>query len=84
MERKAVLEDRLIGIVEQPSVSFPELKKSLDGLIKLGKGPIAHQLMLIFYGSHLQKKLRRCFPRALSILKHVLLHCLRLFSLLFH
>lgn len=53
MERKAVLEDQLIGIAKQPFVSFPELKKALDGLIKLGKGPIAHQLMLTFYGSHL-------------------------------
>ncbi|CAK8577373.1 unnamed protein product [Lathyrus sativus] len=62
MERKAVLEDQLIGIAEQPSVSFPELKKALDGLIKLGKGPVAHQLMLKFYGSHLQKKIEALLP----------------------
>src|ERR1044072_7497433 len=43
LERKAVLEDQLIAVAEQPSVSFPELKKALDGLIKLGKGPVAHQ-----------------------------------------
>lgn len=55
IERKAVLEDQLIRIAKQASVSFPELKKALDGLIKLGKGPVAHQLMLTFYGSHLQK-----------------------------
>lgn len=62
MERKAVLEDQLIGIAEQPSVSFPELKKALDGLIKLGKGPVAHQLMLKFYGSHLHKRIEALLP----------------------
>ncbi|GAU47292.1 hypothetical protein TSUD_94810 [Trifolium subterraneum] len=62
MERKAVLEDQLIGIAEQPSVSFPELKKAIDGLIKLGKGPVAHQLMLTFYESHLHKKIDALLP----------------------
>lgn len=62
IERKAVLEDQLVGIAEQPSVSFPELKKALDGLIKLGKGPVAHQLMLKFYGSHLQKRIEALLP----------------------
>ncbi|KAJ1397144.1 Cullin repeat-like-containing domain superfamily [Sesbania bispinosa] len=62
LERKAVLEDQLIGIAEQPSVSFPELKKALNGLIKLGKGPVAHQLMLKFYGSHLQKRIEALLP----------------------
>lgn len=62
LERKAVLEDQLIGVAEQPSISFPELKKALNGLIKLGKGPIAHQLMLKFYGSHLQKRIEGLLP----------------------
>lgn len=62
LERKAVLEDQLIAIVEQPSVSFPELKKALNGLLKLGKGPVAHQLMLKFYGSHLQKRVEALLP----------------------
>lgn len=62
LERKAVLEDQLVGIAEQPSVSYPELKKALNGLIKLGKGPLAHQLLLKFYGSHLQKRIEALLP----------------------
>ena len=62
LERKAVLEEQLIGIAEQPSVSFPELKKALNGLIKLGKGPMAHQLLLKFYESHLQKRIEALLP----------------------
>lgn len=61
-ERKAVLEDQLIGIAEQPSVTFAELKKAINGLIKLGKGPVAHQLMLKFYGSHLHKRIEALLP----------------------
>lgn len=62
LERKAMLEDQLVGIAEQPSVSFPELKTALNGLIKLGKGPLAHQLMLKFYQSHLQKRIEALLP----------------------
>jgi len=61
-ERKAMLERQLVGIAEQPSISFPELKKALNGLIKLGKGPQAHQLMLKFYQSHLQKRIEALLP----------------------
>ncbi|KAK7362501.1 hypothetical protein VNO77_04617 [Canavalia gladiata] len=61
-ERKAALEDQLVGFAEQPSISFPELKKALNGLIKLGKGPHAHQLMMNFYGSHLQKRIEALLP----------------------
>ncbi|CAL0313606.1 unnamed protein product [Lupinus luteus] len=62
LERKAVLEDQLVGIAEQPSVCYPELKKALHGLMKLGKGPRAHQLLLKFYGSHLQKRIEALLP----------------------
>ncbi|KAK7368284.1 hypothetical protein VNO80_10309 [Phaseolus coccineus] len=61
-ERKAMLEHQLVGIAEQPSISFPELKKALKGLIKLGKGPQAQQLMLKFYQSHLQKRIEALLP----------------------
>ncbi|BAT74852.1 Exocyst complex component [Vigna angularis] len=61
-ERKAMLEQLLVGIAEQPSISFPELKKALNGLIKLGKGPRAHQTMLKFYKSHLQKRIEAFLP----------------------
>ncbi|RYR14100.1 hypothetical protein Ahy_B04g070744 isoform B [Arachis hypogaea] len=62
LERKAMLEEQLIGITEQPSVSFPELKKALNGLIKLGKGPTAHQQLLNFFGAHLQKRIEALLP----------------------
>ncbi|XP_027345764.1 exocyst complex component EXO84C [Abrus precatorius] len=62
LERKAMLEEQLVGFAEQPSISFPELKKAINGLIKLGKGPQAHQLMLKFYGSHLQKRIEALLP----------------------
>ncbi|KAK7400522.1 hypothetical protein VNO78_11731 [Psophocarpus tetragonolobus] len=41
LERKAVLEEQLVGTAEQPSVSYHELKTTLNGLLKLGKGPQA-------------------------------------------
>ncbi|RDX62147.1 Exocyst complex component EXO84C [Mucuna pruriens] len=62
LERKAMLEEQLVEITEQPSVSFPELKTALNGLIKLGKGPRAHQQMLNFYQSNLQKRIEALLP----------------------
>ncbi|XP_028785182.1 exocyst complex component EXO84C [Neltuma alba] len=62
LERKAMLEDQLVAIAEQPSISFCELKKALSSLIRLGKGPLAHQLLLKFYGSHLQKRIEALLP----------------------
>ncbi|WRX26565.1 Ribonuclease H2 [Theobroma cacao] len=62
LERKAMLEDQLIEIAEQPAVSANELKKALSGLIKLGKGPSAHQLLLKCSGSRLQKNIEVFLP----------------------
>ncbi|KAK4270708.1 hypothetical protein QN277_019484 [Acacia crassicarpa] len=62
LERKAMLEDELVAIAEQPSISFHELKKALSALIRLGKGALAHQLLLKFYGSHLQKRIEALLP----------------------
>lgn len=76
LERKAMLEDQLIEIAELPAVSANELKKALSGLIKLGKGPSAHLLLLKSRGSRLQKNIEvflpscsvcpKTFPAALS------------------
>lgn len=60
--RKEMLEDQLVQIAEQPSISVLELKKALSGLIKLGKGPLAHQLLLKFYGSRIQKSIEVFLP----------------------
>ncbi|XP_044495900.1 exocyst complex component EXO84C-like [Mangifera indica] len=62
LKRKAVLEDQLVKITEQPSIGVPELKKALSGLIRLGKGPLAHQLMLKSYGFRLQRRLEAYLP----------------------
>ncbi|KAE7995973.1 hypothetical protein FH972_000724 [Carpinus fangiana] len=62
LERKAILEDQLVQIIEQPSVGVLEMKKALSGLIKLGKGPLAHQLFLKSYGLRLQKSIEVLVP----------------------
>lgn len=62
LERKLMLENQLVKITEQPSISNGEIKKALSGLIKLGKGPLAHQLLLKSYGSRLQKSIEAFLP----------------------
>lgn len=62
LKRKAVLEGQLVEVTGQPFVSFPELQRALSGLIKIGKGPLAHQLLLKFYGSHLEKSIEALSP----------------------
>ncbi|PON74169.1 Cullin repeat-like-containing domain containing protein [Trema orientale] len=58
LRKKVMLEDQLVEITEQHFISVPELKKALSALIKLGKGPSAHQALLKFYGSHIQKNIK--------------------------
>ncbi|THG22414.1 hypothetical protein TEA_021446 [Camellia sinensis var. sinensis] len=62
LKRREMLEDQLVEITEQPSVGILELKKALSGLLKLGKGPWAHQLLLKSYGSHLQNSIKAFLP----------------------
>lgn len=62
LKRKEMLEDQLVEIAEQPLVGILELKKALSGLLKLGKGPLAHQLLLKSYGSHLQNSIKAFLP----------------------
>uniref|UniRef100_A0A5B7BGD9 Putative exocyst complex component EXO84C n=1 Tax=Davidia involucrata TaxID=16924 RepID=A0A5B7BGD9_DAVIN len=66
LKRKAMLEEQLVEITEQPSVSILELKKAFSGLLKLGKGPLAHQLLLKSYESRLQKRIKAVLPRCPS------------------
>lgn len=61
-KRKTMVEVQLVQIIEQPSVGVLEMKKALYGLIKLGKGPLAHQLLLKFYGLRLQKNIEVLLP----------------------
>ncbi|OVA11822.1 hypothetical protein BVC80_633g19 [Macleaya cordata] len=62
LKRKAMLEDQLVEIAEQPSLGTGELKLALTGLVKLGKGPSAHLLLLKAYGSRLQKSIEAFLP----------------------
>lgn len=62
LKRKAILENQLVEITEQPSVGITELKEALSGLIKLGKGSLAHQLLLKSYGSRLQRSVEAFLP----------------------
>ncbi|PIN02337.1 Exocyst complex subunit [Handroanthus impetiginosus] len=72
LKRKAILENQLIEISQQPSVGGLELKKVLSGLLKLGKGPLAHQIFLKSYGSRLQRSIEDflalcpCYPETYS------------------
>ncbi|KAL6502213.1 hypothetical protein OROHE_024806 [Orobanche hederae] len=72
LRRKAMLENQLVEISQQPSVSVQELKKVLSGLLKLGKGPLAHQIFLKSYGSRLQRSIEDflalcpCYPETYS------------------
>ncbi|CAL5083552.1 unnamed protein product [Urochloa decumbens] len=61
-KRKAILEDQLVRWSEQPSLPITELRKSLAGLVKIGKGSLAHQLLLKAYGSRLQKSVEAFLP----------------------
>ncbi|KAG6398153.1 hypothetical protein SASPL_139608 [Salvia splendens] len=71
-KRKAMLENQLIEISRQPSVGILELRKVLSSLLKLGKGPLAHQIFLKSYGSRLQRSIEDflalcpCYPETYS------------------
>lgn len=62
LERKTQLEDQLHRIAEQPSLGIVEFRKAISGLIRLGKGPLAHQLLLKRYGFRLQNKIDAFLP----------------------
>ncbi|KAL2494066.1 Exocyst complex component EXO84C [Forsythia ovata] len=72
LKSKTMLENQLIEISQQPSVGILELKKVLSGLLKLGKGPLAHQIFLKSYGSRLQRSIEDflalcpCYPETYS------------------
>ncbi|KAL6856043.1 hypothetical protein ACP4OV_018845 [Aristida adscensionis] len=61
-KRKSILETQLVRYSEQPALSITELRKSLSGLIKIGKGSLAHQILLKASGSRLQKSVEAFLP----------------------
>ncbi|KAK3125405.1 hypothetical protein QOZ80_7BG0604460 [Eleusine coracana subsp. coracana] len=61
-KRKSILEDQLVRHSEQPSLSATQLRRSLSGLIKIGKSSLAHQVLLKTYGARLQKSVEAFLP----------------------
>ncbi|GAB2230452.1 hypothetical protein Drorol1_Dr00014717 [Drosera rotundifolia] len=62
-EVQAMLEAQLVGISKQPFVSKGELRKAYKCLLKLGKGPLAHLLLLKRYAHLLQKSIAGFLPK---------------------
>ncbi|KAK1279183.1 hypothetical protein QJS04_geneDACA017537 [Acorus gramineus] len=62
LKRKVMLVSQLVEISKQPYVSTTELKKALSGLLTLGEGLSAHQLLLNAYGFRLRKKIEDFLP----------------------
>ncbi|KAK9666438.1 hypothetical protein RND81_14G185000 [Saponaria officinalis] len=62
LKRKANLESQLVKFAEQPSLGDAELKQALHGLLKLGKGPLGHHILLKRYTSRLRKRVEAFIP----------------------
>ncbi|KAI4370891.1 hypothetical protein MLD38_019188 [Melastoma candidum] len=62
LKRKEMVEKQLMELLEQPLLDFAEQKKALFCLIRLGRGPTAHQLFLKGYLSHLQRRIDVILP----------------------
>lgn len=69
LKRKAMVEDQLVEITEQPLVGILELKKALSGLVKLGKSALANQLLLKSHGLRLQRNIEAFLPFCPSYLE---------------
>ncbi|KNA05317.1 hypothetical protein SOVF_191440 [Spinacia oleracea] len=61
-KRKAILEDHFVGISGQPSLDDVEMKQALCGLLKLGKGQLAHQILLKRFASRLRIRVEAFVP----------------------
>ncbi|CAM8934285.1 hypothetical protein QQ045_013910 [Rhodiola kirilowii] len=56
-KRKQILEAQLVEIATHPSAGVFDVRNALCGLLKLGKGALAHQLLIESYGSRLQRNI---------------------------
>nr|XP_043617501.1 exocyst complex component EXO84C [Erigeron canadensis] len=61
-KRKLLLEDQLIKMTEQTLVDAADLKMAISGLLNLGKGSLAHQLLLKAKGARLKKSIDVFLP----------------------
>ncbi|MFS7948671.1 putative cullin repeat-like-containing domain superfamily, exocyst component Exo84 [Helianthus anomalus] len=72
LKQKTLLENQLIEMTEQTLITAAELKTIVHGLVKLGKGPLAHQLFLKAKGARLVKNIDvflpscSCYPETFS------------------
>lgn len=57
LQRKQILEAQLVEIATHPSAGVSDVRTALCGLLKLGKGALAHQLLIESYGSRLQRNI---------------------------
>ncbi|KAL4572724.1 hypothetical protein LXL04_019507 [Taraxacum kok-saghyz] len=57
IKRKSLIEDQILQIIEQT-----DLKKSVSGLLKLGKGPLGQQIFLKSKAARLQKNIQIFLP----------------------
>lgn len=62
LKRKSLLEDQLVEMTEHSLIGAADLKMAVYGLVKLGKGPLAHQLFLKAKGARLQKNIEVFLP----------------------
>ncbi|XP_076955267.1 exocyst complex component EXO84C-like [Bidens hawaiensis] len=68
LKQKTLLESQLVEMTDQTLISATELKTVVNGLVKLGKGHLAHQLFLKAKGARLQKNINlflsscACYP----------------------
>lgn len=60
--RKDMLIDQLVAISNQPCIKYSELKKALQGLIKLSKEALAQELFLKVFASRLQGSIDLFLP----------------------
>ncbi|KAK1441280.1 hypothetical protein QVD17_07126 [Tagetes erecta] len=66
LRRKSLLENQLVEMAEQTLINDTDLKTVVNGLLKLGKGSLAHQLFLKAKGSRLQKNIDVFLPSCSS------------------
>ncbi|KAM0005663.1 putative cullin repeat-like-containing domain superfamily, exocyst component Exo84 [Helianthus debilis subsp. tardiflorus] len=72
LKQKTLLENQLVEMTEQTLITAAELKTVVHGLVKLGKGPLAHQLFLKAKGARLVKNIDvflpscSCYPETFS------------------
>lgn len=62
LKRKAMLEEQFVVMSGQPLLGNVELKQALCGLLKLGKGSLAQQILLKRYASRLRNRVEAFVP----------------------